>query len=384
MRLLILFALSFVVASFAASAQLTDSLFSVLDTARNERKVKTLNELFRAYLHTDPIEAIGYARQALNLATEINDQRGMAAANNNIGVAYRNQGAFDKALDFYIKSLRLYEGLDNKEGIAAARNNISTIYSIKQDYSQALKFLEESHSMLVELNDQPKLVGSLNNLGVLNQNLAQYEEALNFYKQSYDLSEKLGSPLPDPLNNIGNLLSMQNRFSEAIEYYSKALELEKKSDNRLGILNTLSNLGIAYTKANKHDVALRFLNEAYTLARELNGNAEIPTLLKNIAFNNYRQGKLKDAFEIMLQYDSAREKVYSEESSRRIAQLEMAMQLSDKEAEYESLKKAAELKTLQLRNSRLFIVAIILSLLLLVGIINYFFMDKLKELLRHR
>jgi tetratricopeptide (TPR) repeat protein len=363
-------------------SQSTDSLFIVLDTARNEQKVKTLNELFRAYLKTDPVEAIGFAREALNLATKINDQRGMAAANNNIGVAYRNQGAFDKALDFYIQSLRLYESQDNKEGIAASKNNISTIYSIKQDYNQAVKFLEDSHRLLEELNDEPKLVGSLNNLGVLNQNLAMYDEALQYYTRSFALSEKLGAPFSDPLNNIGNLLAMQNRYPQAVEYYTRALELEKANDNRLGILNTLSNLGIAYTKANQQEKAQRYLKDAYDLARELNAHAEVPAILKNSAFNYYRQGKLKDAFEIMLQYDSAREKVFSEESSRRIAQLEMAMQLSDKEAEYESLKKTAEVKTLQLRNSRLFIVAIILSVILIIGIINYFFVDKLKELFR--
>ena len=64
--------------------------------------------------------------------------------------------------------------------------------------------------------------------------------------------------------------------------------------------------------------------------------------------------------------------------------MEMALELSDKEREYESLKKTAELKTLQLRNSRLFIVAIILGVILIVGIINYFFTEKLKELFKQR
>ena len=43
-----------------------DSLKAVLDTAKNDRKVKTLNELFRANLESNPIEALGYTKQALN------------------------------------------------------------------------------------------------------------------------------------------------------------------------------------------------------------------------------------------------------------------------------------------------------------------------------
>jgi tetratricopeptide (TPR) repeat protein len=361
-----------------------DSLMAVLDTARNERKVKTLNELFRAHIQSDPVKAIGYAREALNLGTQIKDSRGTAAAYNNIGVAYRNQGALDKSLEYYIHSLRLYDSLNNKEGIATAKNNISNIYSIKSDFGQALKYLEESHQLLIELGDEKKLVGSLNNLGNLNNNLELYEKALDYFTESFQLSEKLGDPFPDPLNNVGNVYFRQNNFQRAIEYYLRALELEKEANNRLGMLNTLANIGIAYTKANQPQPALKYLNDAYLLARELSVNSEIPDILKNSSYNFYRMGNLGNAYELLLKYDSAREKIYGEESSMRIAQMEMALQLSDKEREYENLKKTAELKTLQLRNSRLFIVAMFLGAILLIAIINYYFTDKIKEFLRKR
>jgi hypothetical protein len=76
----------------SAQKQKIDSLQAVLDTTKNDRKVKTLNELFRANLQTDPVKALTYAREALHLATEINDQKGMAASYNNLGIIYRNQG----------------------------------------------------------------------------------------------------------------------------------------------------------------------------------------------------------------------------------------------------------------------------------------------------
>jgi tetratricopeptide (TPR) repeat protein len=361
------------------SAQRLDSLMAVLDTARNENKVKTLNELFRAHIQFDPLKAVGYSREALNLGTEIDDRRGMAAAYNNIGVAYKNQGAFEKALEFYINALKIYESLDNKEGIATARNNISNIYAIKGDYGQAIKYLEEARSLLAELNDQQKLIGTLNNLGNIHYNLKLYDKALENFTESFQLSEKLGQPFADPLNNIGNVYFSQNNLQRAIEFHLRALEIEKKASNRLGMLNTLANIGIAYTKANQPQPALTYLNEAYALARELQANAEMPEILKNSSYNLYRLGNLKEAYSLLLKYDSAREKVYGEESTRRIAQMEMALELSDKEREYEALKKTAELKTLQLKNSRLFIVLMILSGLIVVAFLNYFLSDKLKE-----
>ena len=68
--------ISIVALTSPAVAQQIDSLQAVLDTARDDRKVKTLNELFRANLTADPVKALGYAKEARNLATEINDRFG--------------------------------------------------------------------------------------------------------------------------------------------------------------------------------------------------------------------------------------------------------------------------------------------------------------------
>ena len=64
-----------------------DSLNNALKTAKGEQRVKTLNELFKAYINADPVKATEFTREALSLALEITDERGMAASYNNLGVA---------------------------------------------------------------------------------------------------------------------------------------------------------------------------------------------------------------------------------------------------------------------------------------------------------
>ncbi|MBX2967160.1 MAG: tetratricopeptide repeat protein [Cyclobacteriaceae bacterium] len=376
-----LFAL-FLAYSATMQGQSVDSLMAVLDTARNESKVKTLNELFRAHIQSEPVKALGYTREALSLATEIEDKKGVAACYNNLGVVYRNQGALDKALEYYIRSLSIYDTLQNKEGIATTKNNIATIYSIKKDYGQAMKFLEESNALFKELGDPRKLVGSMNNLGNLNNDLQLYEKAMRYFSEALQLSEKIGEPTADPLNNMGNVFFKQENYQRAIEHYQKALDLERATNNRLGMLNSLTNIGIAYTKANQPGPAQQYLNEALALSKELQVYAEVPDILKNISYSYYRQNKLKEAYESLLKYDSARERIHSEESTRRIAQMEIALELSEKERQYEILKKEDQVKTLQLKSSRLFIVLIILAILLVIAAFNFIFMNKRKELFK--
>jgi tetratricopeptide (TPR) repeat protein len=362
-------------------AQDNDSLLATLDTAQGDRKVKTLNELFRANLRSDPVKALGYTREALNLASEINDERGMAASYNNLGVAYRNQGALDKALEYYITSMKLYTKLDNKEGIATTQNNIANIYSLKKDYGQAMRYLEESYALLSQLGDKNKIIGSMNNLGNLYSDIQLYEKAHKYYSEAFQLSESNGYKFGDPLTNIGNIYFRQGNFQKAVEHYMKALEIERENNNKLGMLNIVTNLGITFTKAKQPKQAELYLTEATDLSNELQAFTSLPTVYKASAENSYNQGKWKDAYEMQLKYDEARDKIYGEESSRNIAQMEMVMDFQEKERELDLLKKEDEIKTLQLRNSRLFIIMVILGVIVVLALFNLFYLDRKKKLI---
>jgi len=361
-------------------SQNTDSLQAVLDTAEGPQKVKTLNELFRANLMSDPVTAVGFSREALILATEIGDKRGMAAAYNNLGVAYRNQGALDKALEYYITSLQLYDSLQNKEGVATTKNNIANIYSIKKDYAQAMRYLEESHALFQELGDPFRLIGSMNNLGNLYHDIDMNEKALSYYTEAYALSEKNGAKFGDPLNNVGNIYFNQGNYQVAIGYYEKALEIERAHNNKLGVLNTVTNIGITYTKARQPRQAEKYLGEALMLSEELQALTAQPSIFKARAENFSIQNKWKEAYQMQLKYDETREKIHSEESSRNIAQMEMVLDFQEKERELELLKKEDVIKTLELRNTRLFIILTILGVIVIIAGINFFYLDRRRKL----
>ncbi|MBT1702274.1 tetratricopeptide repeat protein [Chryseosolibacter indicus] len=362
-------------------AQKHDSLRAVLDTVRGEQKVKTLNELFRENLYHDPVKALGYSREALNLATEIEDKRGMAASYNNLGVAYRNQGALDKALEYYITSLKIYESLKNQEGVATTKNNIANIYSMKKDYGQAMRYLEDSYAIFSKLGDQNKVIGTMNNLGNLYNDIQLFEKAHKYLSEAYQLSEKNGVKYADPLNNIGNIYFKQGNYDKAIEQYEKALAIEKDQGSRLGLLNVITNLGIAYTKAKNSTFAETYLAQAVLLCKELHAFTSLPAIYKASAENYFNQGKMKEAYEMLLKYDDEREKIYGEQSSRNIAQMEMVLDFQEKERELEVLKKESEIQRLELRNSRLFIVMVILGVFFVLAIINLLYRDRKRKLI---
>lgn len=178
----------------------------------------------------------------------------------------------------------------------------------------------------------------MNNLGNLNSDMQLYEKAMKYFSEAWQLSLQIGKPFADPLINIGNVYFRQGNYQRAIENYLKALELERQNNNRLSMLNIFANIGIAYTKAGQPKAAQPYLDEAEKLARELQAYTSLPELLRSKAINQYRIGNLKEAFEIMLRYDSVRERIFGEESSRAISRMELALALNEKEKEFEMLK----------------------------------------------
>ncbi len=360
----------------SAFADRKDSLENALSTAQREKKVKIMNELFREYINSDPVKAIGFTHEALKLATAINDQKGIAAAYNNIGISYKNQGALDIALQNYTKSAAIYDSLKNEEGIATSKNNIANIYMLKRDFSRALKYFQESHGAFIALGDSNKVIGSLNNLGNLHSELELFDQALKFYTEAYQMSARKGDQFADPLTNIGNLYYRLKNYQRAVDFYGRALDIVKKQNDQISELGLLANIGEVYATAGQTAEAGKYLEQAMLLATELNAAFYLPQIYKSMGKNYWKQGKMKEAYETMVKYDEAREKVYGEESSRRIAQMDVALELQEREKQVDELQANDKIKTLRLRNTQIVITAIVVGIVAILASINLVYMRK--------
>jgi hypothetical protein len=161
-----------------------------------------------------------------------------------------------------------------------------------------------------------------------------------------------------------------------------ALEIERENNNRVGILNSITNIGIAFAKAGQPKPAEKYLEEAETLVEEMEAYSFLPSILKLRSEILFKQGNSRDAYLTFIKYDSLREIIYGQESTRKIVQMELVLDFQEKEKELDMLKKEGEIQSLQLRNSRLFIVMMILGGLIIIGVINLYFMGNKKRLIR--
>jgi tetratricopeptide (TPR) repeat protein len=135
----------------------------------------------------------------------------------------------------------------------------------------------------------------------------------------------------------------------------------------------MSSLGEVFAQAGQFKNAQAYLDSALILSKEMQAFYFEPNIYKSMALNYSKQGRMKEAYETMVRYDAAKEKIHGTESTRKIAQMEIALELQEKEREMESLKAEKEIKTLELQKTRMIITISILGIGIVLGALNIFY-----------
>ena len=69
----------------------------------------------------------------------------MAISLNRIGVILRTQGDFNKAIDYYLRSIKISNEIDDKKMLAISFNSIGIVYSEQGNYNKAIDYFFPKH-----------------------------------------------------------------------------------------------------------------------------------------------------------------------------------------------------------------------------------------------
>lgn len=102
----------------------------------------------------------------------------------NMGVIYRDLGLYDKAIDFYKKSIQTRKKLADEGGETEDLVNLGHIYELTGEYTEAIQFYEQSLAVLKRTGKTENEGAMLNNLGDLYRDIGNYDLALNNYQMA--------------------------------------------------------------------------------------------------------------------------------------------------------------------------------------------------------
>ena len=366
-----------------AQEQIIDSLENQLLLVDNNSRIDYLIELSELYFYISLKKSADYADSALLESRKINNKKGEADALNKLGNIHWITSNFNAAMEYYLEALEIREEIGDSIGIAGCYNNLGIIASEFNDYDIAIEYTQKAYVINNKINNVSDITTNYNNLGTYYHEMKEYSKALNYYFTNLNLLEELDdkTSLSYTLNNIGEIYNENKKYSEALPYYYRALEIQEEINETSGIAVSKLNLGDVYLKKGDLENAHKFLFECLKISKKIGYRDVQSNCYELIAKYYEKQGNFNEAFRYNQLFSETEDSIFSEQTSKRFAEMQVSFESELKDKEIELLKRNEELRNLHLikQKTSIFYLAIFLLLitfLVLLLIKSYFLRKK--------
>jgi tetratricopeptide (TPR) repeat protein len=258
-----------------------DSLMSIIKSAKNDTsRIRLYNELSSHFVNSKPDTAIYFAKKALEFIDKSKksnqDVSGFIMSQEsdsytNIGNCYKTLADYEKAVDYYKKSLDIRNQNRDMKGVADNYIDIGIIKSLKGNYESAEEYYKKAVEIQNEIKDEPGLAKAYRNIGNVYYYQGETNQSIEYYQKSLVLSEKINDleSVSRCYNNIGMIYSERALYNWAEEYFSKSLVIKKKTGDKRGIATAYNNLGDVYFKQQKYSEANDFYSKSFKIREEV-------------------------------------------------------------------------------------------------------------------
>lgn len=263
--------------------------------------------------------------KSLKLFEQINDQKGIASALNNIGKQYHLQGQYNKSMEYFFKSLNISKKDKDKIGIARGLGNIATIYAKRNELENSKKYTRQA----IQINRQ---IGK------------KLWEGINYY-------------------NLGTIYQVEKNYDSAL-YYQKAGEsIFLKLNNIAMLYKSYLDLSEFYLEINNQEMALEYANKAYNLGKVYKLKQTIHAASKKLHEIYSLKNDFVNAYKYLLIENQMKDSLHLEESLKTITNLELKAEI----------EKTNQKETLLNQRKDLIIITLTSSLLLVISLILFIF-----------
>lgn len=289
-------------------------------------------------------DAIDHYGKAYRLLESAGYKNGMAKCLNNTGIVLWEQGKYDRSLEYHLKALSLREETGDKRGIADSYENIGLVYYRQGNYRKAIDYSEKSLQIEVETGDSNGIAWSLNNIGILYYEQNKYDTAVGYYLKALKIFESMGNKkgMSFTYNNIGCIYGEQGINDKAMEYHLKSLRIKEETGDKYGIASSFLNLGWTHLNMKHYQEAIDYLNRGIEIAKEINSKEALKDLYQAMSETFAEMDNFRKAYEYHLLFSAVKDTMFSEESNKKIAEMQTKYETEKKEKEILVLKKEKE------------------------------------------
>lgn len=372
----------------------------ILDTTR----VRVLIRLADAYTFTDFQKSIQYAKEATTLAIKTENPTLKYSANQQLALSYSLEGDYTSALKYETLSLQLAFLLNDSTNIGLSHSNVGNYYYEIGEYDEAYYYLTQAYKILQSFsknaNDSLYMNIALHNVGRVFKELGQYEVALKHLRLSQKISEQIGDEEGKPysLDEIGDVelrlgeydsalhylkLSLaegkkiiasnsltsikelqpktfskiakaylnKGDYERAFAYYDSTYKVHELTGNKFGIAEVELGRGSVFIKQGKFDEALRYIEKAVTLAKEINARVLEISCYEHLSTLWEKKGDFKKSLGYFKQYKALGDSLFSNEMQQKLLRDQIGFETATRDDQIAALTRVEEIQKSELRKT---------------------------------
>ncbi|WP_309939882.1 tetratricopeptide repeat protein [Aureibacter tunicatorum] len=309
-----------------------------------------LARLAFAYWDSDHYKSRELAEKSLKINEKYNEKHIVSINLNTIGISYWTQGEYDKALEYFLKTVEMCEEDSHYIGMGSAYINIGIIYKAYGQYHKAIKYQEKAIAAHEKIENFDGIIAARSNIGLNYVYLKEYEKALEELK----IAEELLIQSNNENNTVaiyiyeyrGQAYDELGDYDKALTNYNKALELSKKLNGVKSMTSNMIHVADVYIKKKQYAKVEGILNEAIEKAEKMNFNSIVQdAYLKKSEFFEKINDK-EAALNAYKSYSALKDSIFNTEKSKQIAEMQVKYEADKKEKENLIYKAKSERQTI--------------------------------------
>lgn len=234
-------------------------------------------------------EANGYLETAAAFFGAAHDDRGTSKVYGHLGTLYFRQGKYEDAKLYFIRSIQMAQLYKHTSSLAQIVATLGLTYMNLGKYDDGIRWQQSQLEACQKVNDRQGMATLLTNLGIVHFEKGEYDLALDCYQRGLDLAEELGNKqlTSIAIGCVGTVWQRKGRFDIAEQHFQRDLAITEELGDKQGICIALGLMGDLYSVMGKFEDAIVYMEQNLKLAKELGyrkGIAKSQNILGDIYF----------------------------------------------------------------------------------------------------
>ncbi len=354
--------------ALAQDQRKADSLKQVFyenDTLSLSSKLKLVSTI--STLSAAPQDKLMYADLLLDLAEQADSEEHRIKAYQFKGVAFRTRGDLKKSIENLFLSLRAAIDGNNIDLQVEAYIEIANTYISNNDFKNALVHQKKAIEIIRLHGNKEQLAINLLNTGFVYYTTNLLDSALLLYNEAEPLFNAVGLKIgmAYTLGNRALVYWKQGDYSTAKRDLLKTIEMLEPLGDQFGMADYHNQLGNIYLELEDIGPAIDHTKKALAMAEVLDLKQQIRDASLLLSGLYEKKEDFKKALTYQKKYITYKDSIENAESTRKIADLRTAFEVSLKEKEIDLLENRQSLQ-------RTYIIIAVILLLLSVVLILFF------------